>query len=79
MPLHVSGTMCSSSGGQNLYYTASGIITPIGGRLVHELKRGLVGMPSASKFHVTPRTAHVSIKHTTRAYDIRTLARSMEK
>ena len=25
--------MCSSSGGQKLYYTASGIITPIGGCL----------------------------------------------
>ena len=24
--------MCSSSGGQKLYYTASGIVTPIGGR-----------------------------------------------
>ena len=29
VPLHVSSTMCSSSGGQKLYYTASGIITPI--------------------------------------------------
>jgi len=27
MPLHVSSTMYSSSGGHNLYYTASGIIT----------------------------------------------------
>ena len=27
MPLHVPITMCSSSGGQKLYYTASGIIT----------------------------------------------------
>jgi len=27
MPLHVSNTMCSSSGDQKLYYTASGIIT----------------------------------------------------
>jgi len=26
-PLHVSSTMCSSSGGQKLYYTVSGIIT----------------------------------------------------
>jgi len=26
--------MCSSSGGQKLHYTASGVITPIGGRLV---------------------------------------------
>ena len=27
MPVHVSSTMCSSSGGKKLYYTASGIIT----------------------------------------------------
>ena len=27
--------MCSSSGGQKLYYTVSGIITPTGGRPVH--------------------------------------------
>ena len=38
MPLHVSSTMCSSSGGQKLYYTASGITTPVGGRPVHRLK-----------------------------------------
>ena len=30
--------MCSSSGGQTLYYTASGIITPIGGRPVRMLR-----------------------------------------
>ena len=30
--------MCSSSGGQKLYYTVSGIITPIGGRPVHRLR-----------------------------------------
>jgi len=35
MPLHVSSTMCSSSVGQKLYYTASGVITHIGGRTVH--------------------------------------------
>ena len=29
--------MCSSSGGQKLYYTVSGIITPIGGCPVHNL------------------------------------------
>ena len=29
--------MCSSSGGQKLYYTVSGIITPLGGRPVHRL------------------------------------------
>ena len=30
--------MCSSSGGQNLYYAASGIITLVGGRPVHRLR-----------------------------------------
>ena len=30
--------MCSSSGGQKLYYTVSGIITPVGGRPVHRLR-----------------------------------------
>ena len=30
--------MYSSSGGQKFYYTASGIITPIGGRPVHRLR-----------------------------------------
>ena len=30
--------MCSSSGGQILYYTVSGIITPIGGCPVHRLR-----------------------------------------
>ena len=30
MPLHVSNTMCSSSGGLKLYYTAFGIIIPVG-------------------------------------------------
>ena len=30
MPLHVSSTICSSSGGQKLYYTASSIIIPVG-------------------------------------------------
>ena len=37
MPLHVSSTMCSSLGGQNCY-TASGIISPVGGRPVHRLR-----------------------------------------
>ena len=32
--------MCSSSGGQKLYYTVSGIITLIGGRPMHRLCTG---------------------------------------
>ena len=37
MPLHVSSTMCSSSE-VKLYYTASGIVIPVGGRPVHRLR-----------------------------------------
>jgi len=33
--------MCLSSGGQKLYYTVSGIITPIGGCPVHRLREDL--------------------------------------
>ena len=53
MPLHVSSTMCSSLGGQTLYYTASGIITPIGGRPVHRLREDwMESIPSSRKaFH----------------------------
>ena len=38
MPLHVSSTMCSSSGGQNCTIQPLGIITPIGGSPVHRLR-----------------------------------------
>jgi len=38
MPLNVSSTVCLSSGGQNFYYTASGIITTVGGGPVHRLR-----------------------------------------
>ena len=34
--------MCSSLGGQKLYYTVSGIITHIGGRPVHRLREDLI-------------------------------------
>jgi len=37
MPLHVSSTMCSSSGGQNCIIQHLVIITPVGGRPVHRL------------------------------------------
>ena len=37
MPLHVSST-CAHRQEVKLYYTASGIITPIGGRPVHRLR-----------------------------------------
>jgi len=49
MPVHVSSTICSSSGDQEvkLYYTASGIITPVGGRPVQGLRDLCTGRPPA--------------------------------
>ena len=44
MPLHVSNTMFSSSGGQKLYYTVSGIITPVGGGSVHRLRESSLNL-----------------------------------
>ena len=43
MPLHVSSTMyyVLIIRRSKLHYTASGIITPIGGRLVHRLREHL--------------------------------------
>ena len=38
MPLHVSSTTVLIIRRSKLYYTASGIITPIGGRPVHMLR-----------------------------------------
>jgi len=37
MPVHVSST-CAHHQGPKLHYTASGIITPVGGCLVHRLR-----------------------------------------
>ena len=38
MPLHVSSTVVLIIRRSKLYYTAYGIITPVGGRLVHRLR-----------------------------------------
>jgi len=38
MPLHVSSTIALIIRRSKLYYTASGIITPVGGRPVHRLR-----------------------------------------
>ena len=38
MPLHVSSTVALIIRRSKLYYTASGIITPVGGRPVHRLR-----------------------------------------
>ena len=38
MPLHVSSTVVLIIRRSKLYYTASGIITPVGGRPRHRLK-----------------------------------------
>ena len=40
--------MCSSSGGQKLYYTASGIITPVGGCPVHRFREDLTALLTMS-------------------------------
>jgi len=37
MPVHVSSTVVLIIRRSRLYYTASGIITPVGGRPVHRL------------------------------------------
>ena len=41
MPLHVSSTVVLIIRRSKLYYTASGIVTPVGGRLVHRLREDL--------------------------------------
>jgi len=38
MPLHVSSTVVLIIRRSKLYYTASGIVAPVGGRLVHRLR-----------------------------------------
>ena len=38
MPLHVSSTVVLIIRRSKLYYTASGIFTPVGGRPVHRLR-----------------------------------------
>jgi len=38
MPLHVSSTVVLIIRKPKLYYTASGIVTPVGGRLMHGLR-----------------------------------------
>jgi len=38
MPLHVSSTFVLIIRRSKLYYTASGIVTPVGGHPVHRLK-----------------------------------------
>ena len=44
--------MFSSSGGQKLYYTASGIITPIGGSPVHRLREDSI----CANYRLLPQT-----------------------
>jgi len=43
MPLHVSSTVVLVIRRSKLYYTASGIVTPVGGRPVHRLSKPLHG------------------------------------
>ena len=41
MPLYVSSTVVLIIRRSKLYYTASGIVTPVGGRPVHRLRADL--------------------------------------
>ena len=43
MPLHVSSTVVLIIRRSKLYYTASGIVTPVGGRPVHRLREDTRG------------------------------------
>jgi len=38
MPVHVSSTVMLIIRGSKLYYTVSGIVTPVGGHSVHTLR-----------------------------------------
>ena len=73
MPVHVSSTMCSSSGGQKLYYAASGIITPIGGRPLHRLRESSLDLckgwppigvmiPEAVQYNFWPDNEHIVLE-----------------
>jgi len=44
MPLHVSSTVVLIIRRSKLYYTASGIITPVAGRPVHRLREEAYGV-----------------------------------
>jgi len=45
MPLRVSSTVVLIIRRSKLYYTASGIVTPVGGRPVHRLRDLCTGRP----------------------------------
>ena len=45
MPLHVSSTVVLIARRSKLYYTASGIIKPVGGRPVHRLREDWLHVP----------------------------------
>ena len=46
MPLHVSSTVVLIIRRSKLYYTASGIVTPVGGRPVHRLREDFFSQPA---------------------------------
>ena len=49
--------------GSKLYYTASGIITPIGGRPVHRLRTGRPPIIELESFYCAVRTESVYKSH----------------
>ena len=62
MPLHVSSTVVLIIRRSKLYYTASGIVTPVGGRPVHRL-REMYGQQNIKKIQ-----NEVNVRHTVVGY-----------
>ena len=48
MPLHVSSTVVLIISRSKLYYTSSGITTPVNGRPVHRISNLCIGRPPTS-------------------------------
>jgi len=51
MPLHVSSTVVRITRRSKFYYTASGIVTPVGGRPVHGLREDSSGGKTLESAH----------------------------
>ena len=49
MPLHVSSTIVLIIRRSKLYYTASDIITPVGGRPVHRLRESSLNQHNSAR------------------------------
>ena len=59
MPLHVSSTVVIIIRMSKLYYTASGIITPVGGRPVHRLSEDFFTLHSTCTWDGHPQSVMI--------------------